>query len=158
MVNNSKTRTDTVRSQLIEKFPNFFKEKVFSSKRSKSPSISLKESLTVKEKALFIKTYHDLVIEKYQEIKSTKKEEPLEKAEKEKNFLEELKKLDKEVMKLLDEDPEKLNEELYDLSPDRYPQATILGINALASRKKSISSSLVVILCSIKSTISIIFS
>jgi hypothetical protein len=191
MVNNSKTRTDTVRIQLIEEFPNFFKEKksskplesltkslkAFSSKRSKSPSISLKENLTTKQKALFIKTYHDLVIEKYQEIKSTKKEEPLdkeeplekaEKAEKEKNFLEELKKLDKEVKKLLDEEskkldkevkkilaeqspesdekvkklleqPKKLDEELYELSPVRYPQSPILGINALTSRKKSIS-------------------
>lgn len=144
----------SIKEQLQEKFPNYFSPekksskplksltkslKVFSSKRSKSPSISLKESLTVKEKALFIKRYHDLVIEKYQEIKSTKKEEPLEKDEKEKNFLEELKKLDKEVMKLLDKDPEKLNEELYELSPVRYPQSSILGINAPTSRKKSIS-------------------
>lgn len=142
----------SIQDELQKKLPDhFLPEKKSSdlfaslrSKKLKSPSISLKESLTVKEKALFIKTYHDLVIEKYNEIKSTKKEEPSEKAkkekaEKDKKFLKELTKLDKEVIKLLDKDPKKLNEELYELSPVRYPQSPILGRNALASRKKSIS-------------------
>jgi hypothetical protein len=172
----------SIKEQLQEKFPDYFSPEkkssklftAFRSKKSKSPSISLKESLTVKEKALFIKTYHDLVIEKYKEIQSRKTiddapyDELIKEGEKKEVLFKELKELDKKVKKLLDEEskkfaeevkklsdegssesdekvkklleqPKKLDEKLYDLSPDRYPQATILGINALASRKKSIS-------------------
>jgi hypothetical protein len=46
--------------------------------------------------------------------------------------------LDEKIEELLVKDSRKLNDELYDLSPHHYPQATILGRNALQSRKKSI--------------------
>ena len=135
-----------ITQELQKKFPDFFpqkKQSSFFASRSKSPSISLRKNLTVKEKAEFIKTYHDLIAKKYEEIQSrktqnyTKAEEVVAKDTKEQDLFKELKELDEKIKTLLVDKP-KLNEELYDLSPDHYPQATIIGRNALQSRKKSI--------------------
>ena len=130
----------TITQELQKKFPDFFqtkKQSSFFASRSKSPSILLRENLTVKEKAEFIKTYHDLIAKKYKEIQSPNaKEDLVAKDTKEQDIFKELKELDEKV-KTLSDNNLKLNEELYNLSPDHYPQATIIGRNALQSRKKS---------------------
>lgn len=130
----------TITQELQKNFPDFFqtkKQSSFFASRSKSPSISLRENLTVKEKANFIKEYHDLIAEKYKEIQSPNaKEDLVAKDTKEQDLFKELKELDEKV-KTLSDNNLKLNEELYNLSPDHYPQATIIGRNALQSRKKS---------------------
>ena len=125
----------TITQELQKKFPDYFlpekQSKSFASPRSKEPP-------SIKEKAQFIKEYHDLIAKKYKEIQShNAKEDLVAKDTKEQNLFKELKKLDEKVKELLAKDSIKLNEELYKLSPDHYPQATIIGRNALQSRKKS---------------------
>ena len=131
-----------ITQELQKKFPDFFppekQSRFFASPRSKEPP-------SIKEKAQFIKEYHDLIAKKYKEIQSRKTkndapdEEIVAKGIKEQDLFKELKKLDEKIETLSDKEPEKLNDELYDLSPDNYPQTMILGRNALTTRKKSAS-------------------
>lgn len=151
----------TITQELQKKFPGFFppekQSSIFYASRSKSPSISLRENLTVKEKAEFIKTYHDLFENKYKKIQSQKKD-VLEKfkflsnkvyADKEYemvlqsldnkmlDLLRESKKLDIEEEKILkSSDSKELDQKLYDLDNYKYPTSKIFGQNAIYSRKK----------------------
>ena len=128
-----------ITQELQKKFPDFFppekQSRFFASFRSK-------ELPSIKENAKFIKEYHDLIAKKYKEIQSRKtqnytKEEVVAEGIKEQNLFKELKELDEKIETLSDKEPEKLNDELYDLSPDHYPQTKILGRSALTTRKKS---------------------
>lgn len=124
-----------ITQELQQKFPDFFPPE----KQSISfASFRSKELPSIKENAKFIKEYHDLIAKKYKEIQSHNAKEGLvAKGIKEQDLFVELKKLDEKVEELLAKDSRKLNDELYKLSPDHYPQAAIIGRNALQSRKKS---------------------
>ena len=142
-----------ITKELQKKIPNHFKDSpnsFFSSSREKKPTILLKEKLTAKDKAKFIAEYHEILCDNFDKIKILKEslsknpdseapyfqKESTKIEELEKKFFKELKILDQEVNKILDANSKELNEELFDISSQKYPTHTILGKDASLSRKK----------------------
>ena len=63
----------SIKEQLKKNLPEYFQKSPFSFiSYLPNQKILLRENLTIEEKAQFIKTYHDLVDEKYKEIQLQK--------------------------------------------------------------------------------------